>query len=182
LLGAFNVDFVVVGHEEDPAPWLGQRDLALIRTEGDFHLFENVSSLPRAGVLDRVPPAAEVVDSGDPALLAEPVEATDEIAHAEAPNTYSRDSVSGPGVVWLAEERAAEWRASVDGRELTRTDAGWANAFDMPSSATGPLVVEYPRSARHIVWKFVQLLVWIVIVGGAFSTRGRHAPLRGPSG
>jgi hypothetical protein len=69
------------------------------------------------------------------------------------------------------------WRATVDGAELERTHAGWANGFELSDGDEGRVVVSYPRPLGHWVWLLVMALVWIVVLGGAFS-RTRTKPGR----
>ena len=172
LLGSFNVRYVVLDRDRGAYRWLAQRDLALVRSERGYVLLENLSRIDRAAVYPEVPSHLSAVAQRDPTLIERDIpEPTNSLEQSAASRYVSAQDVAGPGAVVLAESFDPRWRAEVDGVALERTDAGWANGFDLPAGTEGHLVVRYPRSVRDIVWLLAIGLAWIVVLGGAFSRR-----------
>lgn len=184
LLGAFNVRFVVLARDGTARPWLDQRDLALIRTESRYLLLENQEALERAAVYAQSPPSVQAVEDRDPSLIPHtPVGRTFSIRPASA-SRFSAPRVTGPGVLFLAEAADRQWEATIAGARLERTDGGWGNAFDVPGSARGPLLVTFPRELSDVLWLIAIALAWVVTLGAAFSRAkrvpGRSGRHRGP--
>lgn len=184
LLGAFNVRFVVLARDGSAAPWLDQRDLALIRTETRYLLLENQATLERAAVYAQAPPPVQAVAERDPSLVPETAAPRAFTATPVSASRYAAARVAGPGTLFVAESADPRWEATVGGARLQRTDGGWGNAFTVPDSARGPLVVRFPREVSDLVWLIVIALAWIVLLGAAFSRAkrvpGRPAGTRGP--
>lgn len=183
LLGSFNVRYVVLDRDPGAYRWLAQRDLAIVRSERGYALLENLARIDRAAVYPEVPSHLFAVAERDPTLIErdipEPAYTLEQVASSRY---HSSQRVTGPGSVVLAESFDPRWRAQVEGVDLERTDAGWANGFELPAGTEGDLVVRYPRSVRDIVWLLVIGLAWIVVLGGAFSRRsGRAGLTRGES-
>lgn len=172
LLGAFNVRYVVL-ERGDSGNWLIQRDLALVRTEPHYLLFENRTLLPRAAVYDRLPAFVNAVSEEEPDEAVRRREQRRELLVQVSPTEYRANQVS-EGLLFLAEGQHDAWEASVAGRALPRADGGWGNAFavDRPGLRA---VVEVPTSVSGIVWVVLALLAWIVVIGASFA---RGAPAR----
>lgn len=173
LLGAFNIHLVVLD-TDDPrvASWLGQRDLALVRTEPEYLLFEYDQFLARAGVFSALPLYVEGVSADDPGITtAEPEVPLDALSQRSSSNYVDR-SVPGSGVVFVAEERDEGWQARFAGEDLHRAEGGWGNAFELAGgSRQGRLEVTYPRSLTRSLGLLLVALAWVVVLGAAFSRR-----------
>jgi GT2 family glycosyltransferase len=180
LLGAFNVHFIVLQRTAGASRWLTQRDLAVTRSEPGFLLLENQSFVARAALYPKLPPFVTISHSGSLSQAAAQAPAAQVTADQNSPARYSAPDARGPGVVFAAEARDPHWSARVGGTSLQRTDGGWGNAFRVPASASGTLVVSFARSLWQVVWPVVMLLAWIVAAGAAFSRRRRPgtAPVR----
>ncbi len=175
LLGAFNIHLVVLERTEATAPWLAQRDLALVRAEDDYLLLQNDGPLPRGGLYNGLPSYIKAIAELDPSLTTD----TREVLIARLRQVRVSEfveEVSSPGTVFIAESSDDGWRAVVDGVELERTDGGWGNAFTLDSSDSGNLDVVYPRSTLSLLWSIAVTIAWIVAIGAAFSRRKKVAP------
>jgi hypothetical protein len=177
LLATFNIEFVVLEPRPGASRWLGQRDLALIRTEPNYYVLQNQVSMPRAGAYDDLPAPVEAIAQRDAQSISLDEPPDPIAARGESSNLYAAPEVTGPGAVWLSEDKSDGWEARIDDQSLEPIDGGWGNAWAIPSSASGELEVEYPRSGGHLVQKIVFVLAWAVAVGAAFS-RGRSHPIR----
>lgn len=173
LLGVFNIRFVVLERGPGAHRWLSQRDLALVRTEDDYLMLENQDRLERAAVYDALPRHLRALQSSDPTAAFGEFEPGRSPGVQKSAARYIAETANGPGVAVLAENSDPAWRATIDGQPLERVDAGWANGFELPSSAAGRLAIFYPRPLSQIVWLLVIALVWIVVVGQAFSRTKR---------
>ena len=171
LLATFNIRFVVLQRGPAEDEWLQQRDLAAIRTHGDYLLLENFSQLVVPGVYDEVPPYARALAAADPRLPAGASEQNPEALNTETGSRYFLDNVTGPGIVYLPESSHERWTATLQDRQLDRIGAGWANAFAVPAGASGPLTVAYDRPGSHVIIWIVVALAWAVVLGAASSTR-----------
>lgn len=172
LLGAFNIDFVVLDKADSIEPWLTQRDLAVVRTEPQYVLLANEASLPRAAVYPRVPGYLAALQSNDPAALAEPRVSARGSVQVESAHTYRVTDASGPGVVFFAESRDEGWTASFEGRALAPEEAGWASAFALPADR-GTVTFSYRWAVDQIIVLLGVALLWGIVVAAAFSTRER---------
>ena len=168
LLGAFNIAYVVVERGPSAAAWLDQRDLAIVRTESDYYLMTNEDWLPRAGVYEDVPPVARAIEEADTSLI--PAELPIGIAQGEqdSASRYVIDDPPAGGTVFLAEASDERWAGNV-GREV---DGGWGNAWRF-EAARDSLVLRFVRPMSGYIWLFGVGLAWIVVLGAAFSRRGR---------
>ncbi len=173
LLGAFNVDYVVLEGAGLSPEWSGQGDLAVVSESpgGDYVILENHTSLERAALYDGVPPYVAAVQSNDPALVADADVAARSSLERRSASRYTGSHVAGPGSVFLAESSDPRWRAVLGGRSLERTDAGWGNAFQVPSGEEGALQLSYSRSGAELGWQAAILLLWVFIGGAAFPRR-----------
>jgi hypothetical protein len=171
LLGVFNVRYVVLETDDSAEPWLGQRDLGLIRTEPDYLLLENQAPLARAAIYDSMPGLLAPVDGGGTRL--DPVTPSEELAVLEQRSSgrYGADEVPASGDLFLAEANHEGWKATAGGDELDRTDAGWGNGFVVPGDASGSLLVRFPRTIGDLLWLVVIGLAWITVLGSSFSRR-----------
>jgi hypothetical protein len=184
LLGAFNVRYVVLSRDDEAAAWLDQRDLALIRIESRYLLLENQGALDRAAVYAQVPQPIAAVADRDPSLVPDTAVPRTFTADPVSASRFTAPRVEGPGVLFLAEAADSRWQATVGGARLDRSRGGWGNAFEVPDSAHGPLLVRFPREVADIVWLVAIALAWIVTLGAAFSRAkrvpGRPGGRRGP--
>jgi GT2 family glycosyltransferase len=184
FLATFNIQYIVIEPAAGASRWLGQRDLALIRTEPQYYVLQNQVSIPRAGAYAELPPIIGAIATGDAELIAPA--ADEEAAEEEEPepiaarrsglNSYVARNVTGPGSVWLSETNDPEWKAHIGDTELRRSDGGWGNAWAIPSGASGDLAIEVPRSGRRLLLNFAILLAWAVAIGAAFSRRRLRSP------
>jgi GT2 family glycosyltransferase len=171
LLATFNIEFVVLEPGPGASRWLGQRDLALIRSEPRYYVLQNQVSMPRAGAYEELPAAVEAIAQRDAQSISIDA-APDPMPARQASSTlYEASDVAGPGSVWLSETADDGWEATLGDRQLDPVDGGWGNAWTIPSGARGTLGVEFPRSSRHLVQKSVLVLAWAVAIGAAFSQR-----------
>jgi GT2 family glycosyltransferase len=177
LLGAFNVRFVVLERGPGARPWLDQRDLGLIRTEERYLLLENQSTLLRAAMYGKRPDPVAAVAERDPSLIPQTQVVRTYTASSVSPSRFEAKRVTGPGTLFLAEAADRDWEATVGGVRLARADGGWGNAFSVPGSLEGPLVVKYPRELSDVAWLVGAALAWIVTLGAAFS-RAKRVPAR----
>lgn len=176
LLGTFNVRFVVLDRAPGAYRWLAQRDLALVRSERGYVLLENIDRVERAAVYPEVPSYLRAVAEREPRMITGDIPTPTQSLEQSAASRYiSERDVSGPTEVVLAESFDPKWKAEVDGLDLERVEAGWANGFAIPPGTSGKLAVAYPRTIRDIVWLLVMALAWIVVLGGAFSRRRSQA-------
>lgn len=184
LLGAFNVRFVVLARDGSERPWLDQRDLALIRTEARYLLLENQDALGRAAVYAHAPPPVQAVADRDPSLVPHTAVPRTFTAQPLSASRYSASRVAGPGLLFLAEAADPGWEATIAGAPLPRAEGGWGNAFEVPETARGPLLVGFPRELSDVLWLVAILIAWIVTLGAAFSRAkrvpGRSGRHRGP--
>lgn len=178
LLGAFNIGYVVLQRGPGAHRWLSQADLAVARNnpEEQYLLLANQEALARAGIYEEVPSIVRAIDQRDPSNIAAALPPPRENAEQVNSSRFRAELEQGSGVVFLAESYDERWEARLAGEELERTDAGWGNAFELPSNG-GQLLLTFPRSTAQIIWMLVLALAWIVVVGAAFSrsqrTRGR---------
>jgi GT2 family glycosyltransferase len=167
LLGAFSVHFVVIERDEDIEPWLQQRDLALVRSEENFLLFENARSLARAGIYQDVPAYVTAVEENDPALTANITDLELEKIDQIRSYRYVDEQTSSGGVVFLAEAEHPDWHAELNGERLERIEGGWGNAFSLESE-TGRLTVAVDRSLKDVLWILFALFAWVVTFVASF--------------
>ena len=90
------------------------------------------------------------------------------------------DNISNEQLLALAERHALllDLRPGAlldDGEVLERIDAGWANGYRLPPAGSGRLVLNFPRSVGQTIWLIVIALVWVVVIGQAFSRTKRRA-------
>ncbi|MEU1281188.1 glycosyltransferase [Streptomyces sp. NPDC005805] len=115
--------------------------------------------------VDRQVARATVVEEGADPL---PV-ASDRVgARAEIPK-------GGAGrVLRIADTASAGWRATLDGRELTKTTVdGWAQGFELPAEG-GRLVLTHEDPATHTAWIWTQAFLALVLVVLALPGRRRE--------
>jgi hypothetical protein len=174
LLGVFNVAYVVLERDQSAEPWLGQRDLGLIRSEPEYLLLENQSSLARAASYEELPGLISALE-GDGTRLDSVAKAKElDAIERVSPARYRHAEVTAGSQIFLAEEKDDRWRASVDGKGIDAVDAGWGNGFDVPVDAEGEVKVTFPRSLGELLWLLFAALVWIIVLGASFSKRRPH--------
>ncbi len=164
LLAPFNILFVIVEPGSDE--WLRQRDLALVRSEGEYLVLRNQLEVPRAAVFDQLPEF--VLDEGGSG--SQPPDPQTALKQ-QATHLYTATPARESGVVFLAEAEHERWTAELASDPLDRVDGGWANAFEISGAERGELTVEFPGSVRHVVWLTVIALVWVAAIGAAFPSR-----------
>ena len=174
LLGAFNIGYVVLQRGPGAHRWLSQADLAVARNnpEEQYLLLSNQEALSRAGIYEEVPSIVNAIDARDPSNIAAALPPPRENAEQVNSSRFRAELEQGSGVVFLAESYDERWEAHLSGEQLERTDAGWGNAFELPSNG-GQLLLTFPRSTAQIIWLMVLALAWIVVVGAAFSRSQR---------
>ena len=173
LLGAFNINFVIIENGPKAESWLAQRDLALIRTEPEYFVLRNQVELPRAGVYSELPVYVRALEAGDPRLSAGTTEVEKMSLDAVGWNEFSAEGVTGPGVVFVATSDDPGWKATSDELALERVPGGWGNAFSLPSGE-GTVTVTYPRSIAALIVLLITILAWTATVGAAFSRKRRR--------
>lgn len=178
LLGAFNINFVILERGPKAEGWLAQRDLALFRSEPDFVVLRNQVELPRAAVYDDVPVYVRALNERDPKLVSGGRETMSVSLPAVGRNSFELptseiDEGLRPGVIFLASAADDGWEAAVDDEVLSRADGGWGNAFELPAGMEGRLAVSYPRPLSSYAWLLILGLAWAATIGGAFSRKRR---------
>jgi hypothetical protein len=118
-----------------------------------------------------------VIESGDVSLDAGAAVDPTVTAEQRTSYAYAADPVSGPGVAFLAEGHDPGWKATLDGAALDRAGGGWGNAFALPRGRSGRLDITHPRTSAQLLWMLGTALAWVVVIGGAFSTRRRSRAL-----
>jgi hypothetical protein len=171
LLSAFNVAYVVVQPGPGAAPWLAQRDLTLTRSASSFYLFQIASPIARAGVYNALPSYVTAIAQNKPDVTSDTAGIERKVADQQSAAAYIEKSVTGPGYVFLAEQRSSGWEASVGDERLRRADGGWGNAFAIPKGARGDLFLRYGRRTASLLLVIAIALAWIVVIGAAFSRR-----------
>lgn len=171
LLGAFNIRFVLVERSAGAFRWLSQKDLSLSQTQDRYLILKNDAPLTRAGLYNAIPKYARALAEGDPALTA----GGSEIERHDIPQrtnaSYVLDDGAGPGAVFLAENADPHWKATLGGDDLERTGAGWGNGWSVPTKVSGEIRVVYQRTPRYTLWLVYFVLIWVVVLGAAFSRR-----------
>ena len=175
LLGAFNIRYIVLERGPGAFRWLSQGDLAVARSgpDEDYVLLENQDAIAHAGVYSEVPAVVAAIEANEPSLLTDDIPAPRSATLQETPSRFHAELDPGEGVVFLAEAFNEGWRAGVDGRPLEPVGSGWGNAFAVGSSDEGRLTVSFPRPLSQTTYMIVLGLAWIVVIGAAFSRRGR---------
>jgi GT2 family glycosyltransferase len=171
LLGAFNVRYVVLERAGGVHRWLNQRDLALVRDQPDYILLQNEGELRRGALYNELPVYVRGLGQADPEVTSQQGEIERVSAEQRGASLYTAEHASGPGVIFLAETRDPGWQARVGDRSLEAIPGGWGNAFDVPRSVDGDLEIRYSRDIGDLVWLVVIPLMWVVVVGGAFSRK-----------
>jgi hypothetical protein len=160
-----------VDRDSGTRPWEAQRDLALIRRERNFFVFQDDSSLDRAAVYEELPPYLAAIAEGDPTQASAEPPVRHTILARESPWRYLAARGSTPGVAFLAEARSEDWTASSGGEELERIAAGWGNAFEVSTGDERALEIEFLRSLVDYVALVALPLLWLFMIGAAFPSR-----------
>lgn len=170
LLGSFNIRFVIVDLDSLTRPWEAQRDLALIRRESDFFVFQSDSVLDRAAVYEALPPYVAAIEEEDPSLASAEPPVKGAVLARESLWEYRAAQGSAQGVAFLAESNDEDWKATSDGDELDRIQSGWGNAFEVPGRER-PLEIQFSRSLIDYAWLVALPLLWLFMIGAAFPSR-----------
>jgi len=171
LLGSFNIRFVIVDLDAQTGPWEAQRDLALIRRESAFFVFQDDSSLDRAAVYEELPPYVAAIEEEDPTLASVDPPARHVVLSRESLSSYRAAQGSEPGVAFLAETNHEGWTATSGSDELERVPSGWGNAFEVPDGDDRPLEIAFPRSLIDYATLVALPLLWLFMIGAAFPSR-----------
>jgi hypothetical protein len=170
LLGVFNVGYIVLSRDASAEPWLGQRDLGLIRNEPGYLLLQNQTLLPRAAAYDEIPGLVNAIE-GDAERLDSVHDVAEDSELSRVSASRYRGDVTGGRAVFLAETTHKDWTATLAGEKLERVDAGWGNGFTLPANASGELLIRFPLSITNLLWLLFAALVWIIVLGASFSRR-----------
>jgi GT2 family glycosyltransferase len=178
LLGAFNIDYIVLERSSGASEWLSQGDLGVVSEEpgASYLILENDARLDRAALYDRLPTSVQAVAQRDPRLLSGPPDVARAMVERRSSSLYSSSHAEGPATVFLAESNDSRWRGEVAGRALGRAPGGWGNAFVITSGMEGPIELDYGRSLGELLWIAVIFLLWVFIAGAAFPGRARGHP------
>ena len=168
LLGAFNIRYVVLERGRGVHRWLNQRDLALVRDQPGYILLKNEHELHRAALYNEVPSQVERIDEE---VSSPSTEVERAVIRQRSPSSYAGGSISGPGVIFLAESSHEGWHSEVDGQALESVPSSWGNGFMVPEAAEGAVTVSFARDSSDIAWLVIVPVAWIVAVGAAFSRR-----------
>jgi GT2 family glycosyltransferase len=174
LLGAFNVQYVLLERGPGAAEWLGQRDLAVARSETDYLVLENASPLSRAGVYTELPAYVQALEENDPTLGAGAEEVERLTAQQESPSHFEAARVAGPGVIFLSERTDEGWDAMLGERTLQGIDVEWGNAWEIAPGSSGELDISFEQGLDDILWYLFTALAWIVAIGAVSSNGGRR--------
>jgi len=172
LLGAFNVHFVIVERSPQADDWLAQQDLALIRTEPTYYVLRNERELPRAGAFPEMPVAVRALDEGAEVLSEEVEDPATKTFRARGEGRSFAGRADGPGVLFLAENGDAGWRATTGDRALRRAQTGWGNAFVLPEG-TSAVRLHYQASMVRHLWTALLVFAWVVAIGIGIPRRTR---------
>nr|MBA2601156.1 glycosyltransferase family 2 protein [Actinomycetota bacterium] len=174
LLGAFNVQFVLLERGPGASEWLAQRDLAVARSETEYYVLENGSPLSRAGVYTEVPGYVQALGENDPTLGAGVEEVERSAAQQESPSHFEAARVAGPGVVFLSERTDPGWTAKLGDRTLQDVDVEWGNAWDLAPGTRGELDISFERGLDDLLWYLFTALAWIVAIGAVSPSGTRR--------
>lgn len=172
LLGAFNISFVVLERGPGVPRWLTQRDFGVVRDEAGYLLLENAAPLARSALYTRVPPEVAGLRAGGSSAAPRISAIERRTTVQDSASSRRAPDASGPGAVFLSEAFDPGWEARVGEQPLERLDGGWANAWEVPPSIAGTLVISYPRTAGGYGWLMALGVGWLVALGAAGS-RGR---------
>ena len=178
LLGVFNIRFIVLDPASAEQGWMEQRDLAAVRTSGEYVFLQNAAAPARAGVYDELPRSVAALAEDDPASVAGVEQEEPTPLQQRSASLYVADESVSAGIAFIPESADERWGATYGGEQLETVGAGWANAWTV-GEGEGPLEVRYARPASHFVIWIVVGLAWIVVLGAASSTR-KYVPSRGP--
>jgi GT2 family glycosyltransferase len=149
-----------------------QLDLTLSRVDDEGVVYNNEAWMPMHAV---VPPNATGVHYTDP----NPQEAAvrseaDGVVGVNAPG--GKTAPVGPGTLLWSESANGNWKASADGKAITRQDAfGWTNAF--PLGGTSPVKVHFQGSVLSSLVRIAAVVLWLVAIALWLMTarhRGTH--------
>jgi GT2 family glycosyltransferase len=170
LLGAFDIEFVVLERGPGASRWLAQRDFAVARAEPGYYLLQNSRHLPSAGVYPGLPGPATRPSTEGPLLAGWHGSQPAQVLEQRSAGRYTAEHSLGAGVLFVSEARNERWKASLAGRQLRRVPTSWGNAFEVPAGA-GRIDAYVPRPIGHYVWMIGVGLAWVVAVGAALFPR-----------
>jgi hypothetical protein len=128
----------------------------LSRVDDSGVVYDNAAWMPMHAV---VPPGSGGVHYTNP----DPQEAAvrsehDGVVGVNAP--AGRAEAVGPGTLLWSESANGKWKASSNGKSVSRQDAfGWTNAFSLEGSA--PVHVHYDGSALLSLSRVAAILLWL---------------------
>jgi hypothetical protein len=136
-----------------------QLDLTLSRVDQFGVVYDNEAWMPMHAL---VPPDATGVHYADPNPQQAAVRSeADGVVGVNAPG--GRTAPVGPGTLLWSEAADGGWKASSNGKAVTRQDAfGWTNAFALDGSA--PVQVRYHGSALSSLLRGAAIVLWLAAV------------------
>lgn len=179
LVAPASIRYIVVGTDDQElmSAMRRQSDFALEHQQSGIAVFRNIISLPRpAFVPPGLLPVADKSAADDKALIlanwsgGRPIPRKSEATFGlELPRTYHPE-------ILLGDNYDRGWHARV-GRDALKHDRalGWANRWEIPSDARGPLIISYRRWARAL---FVMMQAALVAMTLAMA-RLRSREIRG---
>ena len=174
MLRMFGIGYVVVR----PGPEAGRLvDLVARQQDLDAKPTEQAALFAGPGV----PQTAWVIPGENP-----PAEVQGMLTSPAQPRPIpdpdtGRVDATGPGTVMLLVPESEVWRATVGGARLEPTTAlGWAQAFQLPSGATGALEVQRTGQERRLYLLLIEALLIMATVA-TMARPTRVAPPVAPS-
>jgi len=142
----------------------GQLDLARLRSEPGFVLYENLAWIPLQAVVPAEQAADLPIGSADPTRAALGVELAAEPAGSEP---------VPPGTVLWAEAFDSHWQGTSAGTELRHVESfGWANGYRNPK--TGTVDLEFTDQWQRWALLGGSLVIWLFLIWRWRRTRVRR--------
>lgn len=174
LLGPANVRFIVVDPDDSRTmdALARQRDIALEQQQEGVAIFRNLQWLPRASFA----PAGLVegtAESDDVEALMLARWTGGRSIPARSPSKFTIDVPrTAHTQVLLGDNNNSGWRATVNGEQLSHSEAfGWANRFELSPTASGTLEVYFAQHWVRFVWLVLEVLFLAAVVALARSVR-----------
>ncbi|MGH9115812.1 MAG: hypothetical protein ACRDWW_08285, partial [Acidimicrobiales bacterium] len=94
----------------------------------------------------------------------------------------SPDVLPAGSIVYVGDTKSGAWSLHVGATVVAPKAAfGWAMSFAVPAATSGPAHLEIGPSAGGVVWRALEILLWLVAVGyGLLELRRRRAQQHSP--